>query len=419
MQRAAQATRACPARELLSLGEMKALICGAGIAGLALAARLARAGWQVTIVESLPALHNEGYIVDLFGSGYEAAFRMGLLPDLRGMSYNFNAIRWVSASGRTAARLPYRTLIALFHGRLLSLLRGDLQRAVLGQLPTSVQLRFNCRVAQVRAPVGAVELHLASGDVERADVLIGADGIHSRIRDLVFGDGASWFRFLGFHTAAVVIDAPDLNEELKNELHIVSVPGRQVGLYPLRDGQIAATFVRRAAHSAPPRSASEALAEAFGDLGWRVPMVLERARALPSLVYEQVGQVVMAHWSRGRIALLGDACQAVSLLPGQGASLSLAAAFVLGEELGNGLDVKAALARYEHQVRPPLIQMRRKGRRAADLLVPSSGTCLAARNAALRLASRPGLARLLRPVIEAARENVLPEASAADAVSSG
>ena len=387
---------------------MKAVICGAGIAGLALAVQLAQAGWQVTVIESAPALLNEGYIVDLFGSGFEAAQRMGLLPLLRDVSYEFEAVRWLGATGRTSARLPYRVPVALFEGRLMSLLRGDLQRVVLAQLPSTVQLRFNQWVTQVRAPVGAVEVQLQGGDVERAEVLIGADGIRSRIRDLVFGDGASWSRFLGFHTSAFVIDAPELNEELKNELHIVSVPGRQVGLYPLRQGQVAASFVRRAAQGMPPHSPHEALVEAFGDLDWRVPLVLERARLLPSLVYEQVGQVVMAHWSRGRISLLGDACQAVSLLPGQGASLSLAAAFVLAEELTRDDDVKAALVRYEHRVRPPLIQMRRSGRRAADWLVPSTPTGLAARNALLRLASRPGLSRLLRPAVEAARESILP-----------
>jgi 2-polyprenyl-6-methoxyphenol hydroxylase-like FAD-dependent oxidoreductase len=391
---------------------MKAVICGAGIAGLALAARLAQGGWQVTVLESAPALHNEGYLVDLFGSGFEAARRMSLMPVLRRVSYEFEAVRWVNASGRTSARLPYKVIIGLLNGTLISLLRGDLQRAVLEQIPSTVEVRFNQWISQVRAPVGAVEVHLQGGDVERGDVLIGADGIHSRVRDLVFGDGASWSRFLGFHTAAFILDSPELDDELKNQLHIVSVPGRQVMLYPLRDGQVAVTFVRRAAQGAHPRSPHEALVEAFGDLDWRVPFVLEQAGSLPSVAYEQVGQVVIAHWTRGRIALLGDACQAVTLLPGQGASLSLAAAFVLGEELMRNDDVKAALVRYEHRVRPPLIHMRRAGRRTADWLVPSTPTRLMARNAMLRLASRPGLARLLRPVVEAAREDVLSIAGA-------
>ena len=398
---------------------MKAVICGAGIAGLALAARLSRAHWQVTVIEPASTLHNEGYVVDLFGSGFEAARRMGLLPALERVRYEFDAIRWVGTTGRTAARLPFLTVLGLFEGRLISLLRGDLQRAVLEQLSDTVQLHFDRFVTHVRTPVGAIEVHLNTGEVERADVLIGADGVHSRIRDLVFGDGASWFRFLGFHTAAAVIDAPELNKDLHNDLHIVSVPGRQILMYPLRDEQVAVAFVRRAPLGAPPRSASEALVEAYGDLGWHVPAVLERAKALPSVVYEQVGQVVMAHWSRGRIALLGDACQAVSLLPGQGASLALAAAFVLGEELCATDDVKAALARYEHRVRPPLIQMRRAGRRAADWLVPSTGAGLMARNAILRMASRAGLSRLLRPAVEAARENVLPPTRSAGPSFSG
>jgi 2-polyprenyl-6-methoxyphenol hydroxylase-like FAD-dependent oxidoreductase len=202
------------------------------------------------------------------------------------------------------------------------------------------------------------------------------------------------------------MDAPELDEELENELHIVSVPGRQVMLYPLRNGQVGTTFVHRAAQGVPPRSPHEALSEAFGDLNWHVPFVLEQARSLP-VAYEQVGQVVIAHWTRGRIALLGDACQAVTLLPGQGASLSLAAAFVLGEELARTEDVKLALRRYEHRVRPQLIHMRRAGRRTVDWLVPSTSTRLVARNALLRLASRPGLARLLRPVVVAAHEDVL------------
>ncbi|HEY1283373.1 MAG TPA: FAD-dependent monooxygenase [Steroidobacteraceae bacterium] len=391
---------------------MKAVICGAGIAGLALAARLSQAGWAVALVESAPAPRSEGYMIDLFGSGYEAASRTNLLTDLEDLQYRFAGVRWLNEAGRQQAHLGWRVLENLLDGRLMTLMRSDLEQAVLKQLTSSVTLRFDCTVTQVLTPVGAVEVYLSSGEVERADVLIGADGVHSRVRDLVFGDGASWFRFMGFHTAACVIDAPQIHAGLGNEIHIVSAPGRQVALYPLRDGLVATSFVHRAANSAPPYSAMAALETAYGDLGWKVPEVLRRVEALPSVLYEQMGQVVMAHWCRGRIALLGDACQATTFLPGQGASLSLAAAYVLGEELCTGTDVKASLMRYEHRVRPPLIHIRRSGRRAADWLVPASNTGLVARNGLIRLASRPGLARLLRPVVEAAREDILSIADA-------
>jgi 2-polyprenyl-6-methoxyphenol hydroxylase-like FAD-dependent oxidoreductase len=386
---------------------MKAVICGAGVAGLALAARLSQGGWQVSVLESAPALRGEAYMIDLFGSGFEAATRMDLMGPLQQARHRFRGVNWLSASGRAQAHLAWRTLESLLDGRLISLMRNDLEHAVLEQLGPAVTVRFNAFVTQLLTPVGGVEVRLSSGDSEHADVVIGADGIHSRIRDLVFGDGGSWFRFMGFHTAAFAIAAPELHRELQEEISIVSAPGRQVALYPLRDGAVAASFVHRAANSAPPHSPLAALESAYGDLGWRVPEVLRLAKDLPSLLYEQMGQVVMAHWCRGRIGLLGDACQATAFLPGQGASLSLAAAYVLGEELCTGSDVKASLARYEHRVRPPLIQIRRSGRRAADWLVPASNTGLLARNGLIRLAGRPGLARLLRPVVEAAREDIL------------
>lgn len=350
-------------------------------------------------------------MIDLFGSGYEAARRMQLLPRLQELKYAFGAVRWLNSTGRTSARLPYRILETLFDGRLMSLMRSDLEQALLERLPSNVELRFGVWVTQVRTPVGTVEAVFNEGQVEQADVLIGADGIRSRVRDLVFGDGSSWFRYLGFHTAAFVVHDPALHEELGNDLNLLSVPGRQVGLYPVRDGNVAAFFVHRAADRPTLDSASEALAKAYGDLGWHLPKLLEHAKSLPYFLSEQVGQVVIPHWFRGRIALLGEACQAVSLLPGQGAALSMASAFVLAEELTRNDDVKAALARYEHRVRPPLARMRRAGAKSAEWLVPATAARIAARDAAIRLASIRGLSRLLLPAISAAREDVLVPAT--------
>jgi 2-polyprenyl-6-methoxyphenol hydroxylase-like FAD-dependent oxidoreductase len=392
---------------------MKAVISGAGIAGLTLATCLGRQGWDVTLLDKAPATRDEGYMIDLFGSGFEVARRMELMPRLRELGYELDAIEWRNPGGDVAARLAFRTIRDLLQGRLLSLMRGDLERTLVEQLPRNVELRFERSVTHVRTPKGAVEAILSSGEVERGDVLVGADGLQSRIRDLVFGDGAQWFRFMGFHTGALVFQDPALHASLNNDLRVVSVPGRQVGFYPLRDDKIAVTFVHRASHSAPPRSPVEVLAQTYGDLDAPVRNALKAAENAPDLHYRQVGQVRMPEWCRGRIALLGDACQAVSLLPGQGASLSMAAAFVLAEELSAVSPVNAALAAYEHRVRPMMTRMRRSTRRAAEWLVPATATGLMARNAAIRLATVPGLTRMFRPAANAASENVLTAPSRA------
>jgi 2-polyprenyl-6-methoxyphenol hydroxylase-like FAD-dependent oxidoreductase len=348
-------------------------------------------------------------MIDLFGSGYEAAVRMGLIPRLVPLQYRFDGIRWMTESGHTGARLSRAVVENLLQGRWMSLVRSDLERAVLDTLPATVELRYGASIHEVRTPEDTVQVRLESGEVIRADVLIGADGLHSRIRDLVFGEGSSWIRRLSLDAASLVIESPELNAELKNEIQFLSVPGRQVGFYPLRDGAVAVSFLRRtdlvAAKGWVP--AHEALTSAYGDLKWRVPHVLERAKQLSSITYEEVGQVVMARWVHGRVALLGDACQAAALLPGQGASMALAASYVLADELCREQAAPEALEKYERRVRPQLAQLRRGSRRTGDWLVPSTAAGLMARNATIRLSNRPGLARLLRPVVDAVSETLL------------
>ena len=387
---------------------MKALICGAGIAGLTLATQLGRQGWDVSLFDEAAAARDEGYMINLFGSGFEAAQRIGLMPQLQALAYDFDAIDWRNPAGESTARLPFRAIRRLLESRLLSLMRRDLERTLIEQLPPNVTLRFERSVRQVRTPVGGVEVLLSSGEAERGDVLVGADGHDSKIRDLMFGDGgAQWFRFMGFHTAAFVFRDADVRASLNEDFCIVSVPGRQVGFYPVRDSKVAVVFVHRAANGVPPVNAVETLTQTYADLNGPVKAALAAAVTAPDLHYEQVGQVIMPQWCRGRIALLGDACQAVSLLPGQGASLSMAAAEVLAEQLCGRSPVNAALAEYERRVRPQMTLMRRSARRAADWLIPATPAGLMARNGAIRLANFPGLTRMFLPAANAANDRML------------
>jgi 2-polyprenyl-6-methoxyphenol hydroxylase-like FAD-dependent oxidoreductase len=368
---------------------VRAVICGAGVAGLSLATQLARAGWEVVLLERDAGPCDGGYLVDIAGEGLMAAERLGLVRVLRERAEQVSRVCWVDASGNTIANVDSEGDGAL------KMLRGDLEQALLENLPPSVDLRFGFDVSEVRTPEGRVEVTLRPGGKLTADLLIGADGIHSRIRDLVFGDGGTWSRTLGYDTAAFVFEDPNVRDRLGETLTVLSVPERHIILCPLRSGKIAATLIHRSASMTPPGDPAEHLRRVYGDLEWCIPAVLAHAGKATDLRYEQAAQIKLPAWHRGRIGLLGDACHAYSLLPGQGSSIAMAAAYRLGQDVLQAPSVDVALGWYQIHLAEEMARRRACARRAAEWLIPASRSRLAFRNAMLRTAHLPGVQRLL------------------------
>lgn len=374
---------------------MRAVICGAGVAGLSLATQLARAGWDVVLLERDVGPGEGGYLVDISGEGLLAAEHMGVLPLLRERAEQVSRVCWVDGSGNRIANVDVDTdgLSAL------KMLRGDLEQALLENLPPSVDLRFGFDVREVRTPEGRIEVTLRPGGTLTADLLIGADGIHSHIRDLVFGDGGVWGRTLGYDTVALVFEDAEVRRHLGGMLTVLSVPGRHIILCPLRNGKVAATLIHRSASITPPSNPTEHLRSVYGDLEWCIPAVLDRACKATDLRYEQAMQVKLPAWHRGRIGLLGDACHAYSLLPGQGSSIAMAAAYRLSQDIRQAPSLDIALGWYQIHLAGEMARRRACTRRAAEWLVPASHSRMVVRNAMLRTASLPGIKGLLGSAI--------------------
>lgn len=384
---------------------MKALICGAGIAGLTLAWWLERTGWQVTIIERAPGPRNAGYMIDFYGSGYDVAELMGLLPQLQAIHHAIPELAYVDHNGRRVAGISYATFSQIQRGRLHNMMRGELEQVLLEALPPAVELRYGRSIEAVELHDSHVEVLLTDGVRERADLLVGADGIHSRVRTLVFGAEQRFMRDLGAHTAAYIFANPALRQQLEGRFKMISSPGREAGFYPLPNGQIAAFFVHRAASAALPAAPGAELARVYSDLGWIVPEALRHCGE--SIYYDRVAQIEMPHWSQGRVVLVGDACQAVSLLAGQGASMAMGGAYVLAQMLAEHPTVEAGLAGYEARIKPAIRRKQAIGRRTASWIVPRHQWHIAARNRLLQLGQLPGLAWLLRPVLAAGSESVV------------
>ncbi|MFI6317570.1 FAD-dependent monooxygenase [Nonomuraea sp. NPDC050556] len=364
---------------------MKALICGAGVAGLTLAWHLERAGWEVELVERAAGFRDGGYVIDFYGAGYQVAERMGLAPRLREARYPVNELRYLDGNGRKTSGLVMKSGLE----QVISLLRADLARAVHDDVRSPIS--YGTSIAALSPDGTTVEL--TDGSSREVDLVVGADGAHSRVRELTFGPEERFVRYLDHHVAAYTFTDEQLSREVGMRYQVMTVPGLMAGAYALRDGRVATLFLRREPDPALPESPAKALREAYGGLGWILPDILDHCPDPPELYYDQITQVEMDRWSSGRVVLLGDACQAVSLFAGHGASMAMAGASILADEL-TSCDLPVALDRYQRRMRPAIGEVQAFGRRFIQWMAPATRRRIIARDWLMRLAALPGADRL-------------------------
>ncbi|NUT99599.1 MAG: NAD-binding protein [Saccharothrix sp.] len=322
---------------------MDILISGAGVAGLSLAGWLRRYGVDVTVVEKATGLRDGGYKVDVRGVAVEVLRRAGLLDLVRAVETQVEEAHFVDSRGKRVATMS-ADVFGGREGEDLEVLRGDLVRVL--RDAADVEYLFGDWVEDLDDVAGGVRVRFGSGAERVFDVVIGADGLHSRVRGLVFGDESRFRHDLGHH---VSIFTSSSDHGLDREELLYAEPGRTTNVYRTAgDGGARALFLFRD-DAGNSRHGAERLAEVFDGAGWKVPELVAEAGRAQDLYFDSVSLIRMDRWSQGRVVLVGDAAYAASPASGQGTSLALVGAYVLAGELANGLE--GAFERYESLMR--------------------------------------------------------------------
>ncbi|GAA3394416.1 FAD-dependent monooxygenase [Streptomyces roseoviridis] len=338
------------------------LISGASVAGPALALRLHRHGFVPTVVERAPALRTGGYKVDIRGTAVEVCRRMGVLDAIRADSTDMAGGSYVDGDGRTIGELP----ADVFGGRVEGddeIMRGALARILHERTRDDVEYLFGDSVAALHDDGDGVDVTFESGTRRRFDLVVGADGLHSHTRRLVFGDERRFRRHLGAYIS--IFTAPDhLGLERWETYH--ALPGKLVCVYRSAGETDAKNlFVFRAPtelsfHHRDVTAQKRLLADAFAGDGWEVPRLLGHAADADDFYLDSLSLIEMDRWSRGRVVLVGDAAHCASPASGQGTGLALTGAYVLAGELAAaGGDHRAAFEEYERVMRPGVEQNQR------------------------------------------------------------
>ncbi|GLY84491.1 FAD-dependent monooxygenase [Actinoallomurus iriomotensis] len=363
------------------------LVSGASIAGPALAYWLNRYGFDVTVVEKAGALRGGGYPIDIRGTALEVVRRMGLVPRLKDAHVDSQKITFLDADGDLITSVRPEVLVGGVEGRDLEVRRGDLAEILYDAVRGEVEFLFNDSIATLDDHEGGVDVTFRGGTRRTFDLVVGADGLHSHTRGLVFGPEERFHHYLGYCFAGFTMHN---DFGLSHEAVLWNVPGRAAALYAVGDGDELFGFLNFTRPDPPfhafrdPDAQRELVASVFADDGWRLPRLTAAMRTADDLFFDVVSQIRMPRWSAGRVALVGDAAYAPSFLSGQGSSIALVGAYVLAGELATRTGHTEAFAAYEDGVRPFVEMNQALVGRGDATMFPGSTEALEQRNEALR-----------------------------------
>lgn len=385
------------------------LISGLGVAGPTLAYWLRAAGFLPVLVEHSPALRSGGYVIDFWGLGYDIAERMGLGDELNRIGYHIREMRIVNGQGKRVAGFGTSVFVELTDGHYVTIARSALSRLLVEKIKDSVEIIFEDEIRSLQDCDNYIEVEFEQGGKRKFDLLVGADGLHSKVRRLVFGPQDHFEKRLGY--MVVAFETTGYRPRDDGVYVMFSDPGRMVGRVTLRDDRTLFLFVftveGAASGSLPVLSEQKAILHArFGDNAWECPRILDALDRTDTLYFDRVSQIRMPNWSQGRIALVGDAAYCVSLLAGQGSALAMTGAYVLAGELAKtpGRHVEG-FANYERVLHSFIEAKQRGAERFAGAFAPKTRYGLFLRNQVIRGAAIPGIARLAfgRDIIDTLR----------------
>lgn len=378
---------------------MKILIVGAGIAGLTLADLLLRDGNSVHIIEKSPGLRTEGYMIDFFGAGYEVAEKMDLLSDLQAIHYPIDALRVKKSNGTGKYDLKYEILRQLLDDRHFNFMRGDLERVLYERVKDRIQLTYGTTIESILQDEESVQAALSNGTKLSCDLLVGADGIHSKVRSIIFGGEERFIHPMGYQTIAYTFNRTNAFTEIKDTFDTITETGRQVSLYPIRGDRLATFFMFTKTGDRPlsHEQGMIQLREHFGDMEWVIPEIIEAGETAKDFYYDDVSQVALPQWGKGRVVLVGDSCGCVSLVAGQGSSLAMSEAYALTHCLEKHKGkVQLALSDYENAMLPQVTTIQRSARKFASYFFPETKWKLMVRDVTMRASTVPVIRNFMK-----------------------
>lgn len=371
----------------------KALVSGSGIAGLTAAYWLAKDGWQVTVVEKAKAERTDGYMMDFYGNGWDVAEKMGLTQKIKGMHYPIDALQIVGSQGNSYFSVPIQRLINALDNKYRPIRRPDLEHILLESVSTlPVTIHYDTTVTDLECTPQQVHAKLSHGKEQTFDIVVGADGVHSQVRKLAFGEEKEFGHYLGyilsfFHTKR--------DTSIGNNMCLYQEPNRQFGMYPYSDDEMDVLYIFRTQEHERMRQEDykSFLLKAVKGMGWKAEEILENTPEEKITFLDTTEQIRMPKWHKDRVVLVGDAAACPTLTAGQGSSMAMTESYVLAKKLAEHKEVEEAFEAYEAELFQYVLDLQTKAEKFAKNFVPDTRFGVLTQRWLMRVALSPLFAK--------------------------
>lgn len=359
--------------------KQQVLISGASFAGLTLAYWLNKSGYQVKVVERGESLRTGGSPIDVRGPALDITREMGIWEAIKAREF-VHSIEIVDARDETLATVSINKKEEYLGD--IEIHRGDLLEILYGIIPQQeVDIVFGDCINTLTQQEDHVEVAFESGGKSKFDFVFGADGTHSQVRTLVFGKEKNFKQFFGVYFAFA--EAGHIATGRPRNTGIVYREiGRQVVIYQFKDAANAALIFRAPALDwdyKDQQQHKQLLLQYFGNNHhWKIPEILDTILRSDKLYFDEVCQIHMPTWTKGRVALVGDAAHAPSFFTGMGTSLAIQGATLLAKALQANKDHHTAFASYNDSFRPYVESVQARITRGLQVQLPESEEELAA-----------------------------------------
>lgn len=392
------------------------LVSGAGIAGLALALQLVRAGIRTTVVERAEGPRPGGQAVDLRSASREVAARMGILEKIEPYRVHEKGLAYVDARGRVFGRMSMEDFDGKGAVAEIEIARGDLSEVLRRELATApsglLDLRYGDRITSLTQDADGVDVAFTGAAPARFDLVVAADGVHSSTRRLVFGPEDQFRTYLGGYAAFFTLPTPADVEEGWFSMRFT--PGATFGIRPDLDPRTSKAMLtlrvdRDPALRGDPDAQKAMIRRMLAGAGWHAETILAAMETADDFYFDELMRLEVSNPVRGRVVLLGDAASSGSPMSGMGTATALIGAYVLATRIaaGDGSGLPDTLARYAEEIGPFAAQGMTLMGGGVERMVPASRVQAAMMRASMGVM----LSRPFRPIVRrmfAASQNELP-----------